>query len=68
VFNLNFVPSFKIKPPAPEGQAKKIKERQYEYNHCVGDNRRDMVSFAGLYPAKIGNFYLTERFLSGDKQ
>jgi len=27
-----------------------------------------LVPFASLYPAKIGHFYLTARFLSGDKQ
>ena len=48
--------------------SEKIKEITNERNHWVGDNCRDLVSFAGLYPAKIRNFHLTERFLSGDKQ
>jgi hypothetical protein len=45
-----------------------IKEIKYESNSWVGYNYRDLVCVAGLYPAKIGNFHLTERFLSGDKQ
>ncbi len=48
--------------------SKEIKEIKHERNHRVGDNRRDLVSFAGLYPAKIRNFHLTEKFLSGDKK
>ena len=48
--------------------SEKIKEITNERNYRVGDNCRDLVSFAGLYPAKIRNFHLTERFLSGDKQ
>ena len=46
----------------------KIKEIKNERNYRVGDHRRDLVSFAGLHPAKIRDFHLTERFLSGDKQ
>jgi hypothetical protein len=45
-----------------------IKEIKYERTAWVGYNYRDLVSFSGLYPAKIGNFHLTERFLSGDKR
>ena len=45
-----------------------IKEMKYERTAWVGYNYRDLVCVAGLYPTKIRNFHLTERFLSGDKQ
>ncbi len=39
-----------------------------ESNYCIVDNCVPLVPFASLYSAKIGNFHLTARFLSGDKQ
>jgi hypothetical protein len=45
-----------------------IKEMKYERTAWVGYNYRDLVYVTGIYPAKIGNFHLTERLLSGDKQ
>lgn len=44
------------------------KGKNHEQYRFVVNHRRDLVSAAGIYPAQIGYFDMSAKFLSGDRQ
>jgi hypothetical protein len=44
------------------------KGKKYEKYRFVVNHHRNLVSVAGIYPAEIGYFDMSAKFLSGDRQ